>query len=135
MSDGAEGDGGLEEVRRADEVLQVMFWMRGEGLGEEVSPGDLDVFLGREVDGEDVRAVLEGLAERGLVASVDAGQFRLTEQGLLAGGRRFADEFADLTGQAHGECDDPDCGCHEDPEAAIECHRERQGASSPGGGS
>lgn len=125
------GEGGrrdrLEQVRRSDEILQVMFWMRGENLGEEVAPEQLEVFLGREIEGADVRRILEGLSERGLVAATDSGQFRLTEQGVLEGGRRFADEFADLTGQAHGECNDPECDCHTDPEAALDCHRERHG--------
>lgn len=121
------GDG-LEGVRRADEVLQVMFWMRGEQLGELVAPGDIDVFLGREIGAADVREILDGLAERGLVETAGEGRYRLTDQGVLEGGRRFADEFADLTGQAHGECNDPTCDCHTDPVAALECHRERHGA-------
>lgn len=132
--DRPERKGGLEDVRRADEVLQVMFWMRGEELGREVEPADLDVFLGREVDPGRVRNILERLVERDLVEVTEAGRFRLTDQGVLEGGRRFADEFSDLTGQAHGECADPACDCHTDPAAALECHRERHGTSPARGG-
>lgn len=128
-SGGAEGRDRLERLRRSDEILQVMFWMRGEDLGEEVSGQDLAVFLGRDVDVAEVHELLRGLSERGLVRTTGSGQFRLTEQGVLEGGRRFADEFADLTGQAHLECNDPDCDCHSDPDAALECHRERHGSS------
>lgn len=123
-----DSGGGIEEVRRADEVLQVMFWMRGEELGERVAAEDLDVFLGREVDPKDVGRILRSLEQRGLVEQAGDGRFRLTEHGVLEGGRRFADEFTDLTGQAHGECSDPTCDCHTDPAAALECHRERHAA-------
>ena len=123
-----DGNGGIEEVRRADEVLQVMFWMRGEELGERVAAEDLDVFLGREVALGDVERILHALVARGLVEPAGEGRFRLTEQGVLEGGRRFADEFADLTGQAHGECSDPTCDCHTDPAAALECRRDRHAA-------
>lgn len=119
----------MDPIRRSDEVLQVMFWMRGERLGERVVPGDIDVFLGRDVDASAVGEILEGLAGRGLVERLEGGRYRLTEQGVLEGGRRFADEFADLTGQAHGECSDPACDCHSDPTAALECHARRHAAS------
>lgn len=128
------GPGELERIRRADDVLQVMFWMRGEDLGEEVAPTDLDVFMGRDVDADAVGRTLASLADRGLVEAAGAGRFRLTEQGALEGGRRFADEFAELTGQAHGECNDPTCDCHTDPAAALECHRERHASRAGGGG-
>lgn len=111
-----------EKLRRRDEILQVMFWMRGERLAEEVRPDDVRVFLDPRAAGDGLEEVFEGLAEKGLVERTGEESYRLTEEGVLAGGRRFADEFADLTGQAHGECNDPDCGCHEDPEAALACH-------------
>ena len=57
---------------------------------------------GREMSGE-VRAMQSG--EAGYV------RFRLTDAGLKEGGRRFADEFADLTKPGHYECGDPSCEC------------------------
>ena len=38
-------------------------------------------------------------------------RYTLTATGVREGGRRFADEFADLTRAGHGECSDPDCEC------------------------
>lgn len=112
------------KLRRRDEILQVLFWMRGEQLAEEVRPEDLRVFLDPRAVGEGLVEAFEELTEKGLVERTGEGTYRLTEEGILAGGRRFADEFADLTGQAHGECNDPDCACHEDPEAVEEfCER------------
>jgi hypothetical protein len=89
--------------------LQIMFWFRGEGLGESVTPDDLVVFLGTEPDA--VRQHLDQLVADGY-AERSGGRYTLTERGVQEGGRRFADEFAGLTGQAHGECNNPDCSCH-----------------------
>ena len=101
----------LDAIRWRDELLQVLYWFRGEGLGESVAPHDLVTFLGSEP--ESVRRHLERLVEEGYVVAVDGapGHYRLTEWGVKEGGRRFADEFAGLTGQAHGECSNPNCSC------------------------
>ncbi len=132
-SDGREDRGGestAADLRKQDEVLQLLFWMRGEGLGEVVRPPDLRVFLAPEDELPDLTPVFRRLVERGLLETLDddgpsGPGFRLTEEGILEGGRRFADEFSDIAGQAHGQCDDPDCDCHDDPGAALECHEER----------
>ena len=100
------------ELEAQDEVLQVMFWLRGEGLADDVAPADVARFTGAAADA--AATVLARLVERGLVSVVhgDAGQrFALTAEGVREGGRRFADEFADLTKPGHGECNDPDCDC------------------------
>ena len=101
----------LDEVRRRDELLQVLYWFRGEGLGESVAPQELTTFLGAEA--EAVRGQLDALVEEGYAIAVegDPVRYRLTDWGIKEGGRRFADEFAGLTGQAHGECNNPNCSC------------------------
>jgi len=100
------------DLEAQDEVLQVMFWLRGENLADDVSPADVARFTGASPDA--ARAVLVRLVERALV-SVRRGdveqRFALTADGIREGGRRFADEFADLTKPGHGECNDPDCDC------------------------
>lgn len=88
-----------------DDALQVMYWMRGEGLGDEVDGSQLSSFLA--IDREFVLEQLEILVEYGMVAET-SGRYSLTEQGIREGGRRFHDEFADLQKTAHGECG-PDC--------------------------
>lgn len=95
-----------------DEILQVMYWLRGEKLAEDVGAADLARFVGRaELD---IDGALERLALLGLVRPVSAGgelRYGLTDEGTREGGRRFADEFKDLTRPGHGECGDPECEC------------------------
>jgi hypothetical protein len=105
-------DDPIENLYWRDEILQVMYWFRGEGLGETVTPRELVTFLGtteeliqRHID----RLVDEGYAVR--QEDPAPARYRLSEQGVKEGGRRFAEEFRGLTGQAHGECSDPDCAC------------------------
>ena len=97
-----------------DEILQVMYWLRGEGLAEDVAASDLTRWLGR---GErEIEPLLERLARARLVQRVAkvpgaAPCYALTAAGVGEGGRRFADEFAELTRPGHGECGDPNCDC------------------------
>jgi len=93
-----------------DELLQVMYWMIGEGLAAEPSPAQLENFLGApEVV---ITEVLGRMVEDGYVCRGSGGGFALTSLGLSEGKRSFSDEFAALTHQAHGECS-PDCSfCH-----------------------
>jgi hypothetical protein len=92
-------------LRCRDDILQAMYWMRGEGLGEECDAGMLETFL--VVDGELIREQLAALAEEGYLEE-SGGRYRLSELGIKEGGRRFADEFSGLQNTAHGECG-PDC--------------------------
>ncbi|MDQ3174851.1 MAG: hypothetical protein M3Q91_14290 [Acidobacteriota bacterium] len=106
----------IDNLKSRDEILQVMYWMTGEGLGDEFSVNDLRKFLQSE---QTVLARdLELMVSSGLLASRE-DKFALTEQGKAEGGRRFADEFESMIKPGHFECDEPDCDCH-DPEAAGE---------------
>ncbi len=65
-----------------------------------------------------IHSMLVDLAEAKLVEPVSdhstepgASRFRLTDPGVKEGGRRFADEFAELTKPGHYECSDPNCEC------------------------
>jgi hypothetical protein len=113
----------LEVLRVRDEVLQAMYWMRSEGLADAPSAGELARFLA--VPGPTLDAFLRRFVDDGYLEPTGEG-FRLTARGDEAGRRTFAEEFADLTRQAHGECDD-DCWCHESPEEAARCLEERTG--------
>lgn len=93
-----------------DEILQLLVWMRGEGMGESQAPDALARFLNLERD-----ALMPHLAQM-----ADGGYLRfefdrvaLTEMGRIEGSRRFQEEFEPLLSQGHGECSDPDCDCHE----------------------
>ncbi len=93
-----------------DEILQVIYWMRGEGFGEKVSIPDLQRFL--DASDEILTANLTQLGKNALVELDETGKYELTASGVHEGGRRFADEFDGLLKQGHYECDDPDCDCN-----------------------
>jgi DNA-binding IclR family transcriptional regulator len=111
----------LEALRVRDEVLQAMYWMRSEGLGDVPSANELARFLA--VPAATLGPYLERFVADGYLEPREGG-YTLTERGTELGRRTFAEEFADLTRPAHGECDD-DCWCHESPEEAARCLEER----------
>ena len=109
------------------EILQVMYWLRGEGLGEVVDSNLLERFLG--VESQLGLDYLEKLVEDGYLEKVTSG-FVLSPIGLAEGKTEFALSFADLTRPAHGECS-ADCWCHNSVQEAIACAAERApGATS-----
>ena len=104
----------LGSIYWRDEILQVMYWMAGEGIGNEFTLSDLQKFLHNE---EEVLAGnLEDMVSDGLLERAGEDKYALTAVGRKEGGRRFADEFEEMLKPGHFECDEPDCDCH-DPEA------------------
>lgn len=118
-----------DPIQIQDEILQILYWMRGEHLSQEVSLEKLNRFLGQ--DAEFVGSALRRLEEKGLVvltpaaarrASLTGWKIRLSEAGVGEGRRRFEDEFEGRLGHdSHLVCDDPNCDCH-DPEGDGYCH-------------
>ncbi len=104
-------DDPLDDIRWRDELLQVLYWLHGERLGDGATAHDLVMFLVADV--ALVQHHLGRLATDGYVTVIedDPVRYRLTEWGVKEGGRRFVDEFAGLTNQAHGECNNPNCSC------------------------
>ena len=113
--------GELEYLRVRDEVLQAMYWMRAEGLATAPTATELARFL--TVPGPTLGPYLERLVQDGMLAHEGEG-YGLTPAGVDAGKRTFADEFAGMLGQGHGECDE-DCWCHDSPEEAARCLEDR----------
>ncbi len=110
-----------------EEILQVMFWIEGEGFGRDIDPRMLERFLG--VEAAIAVSYLDQLVEDAYLESAGDGRYRLAEKGRREGARVFADEFADLTRPAHGECG-PDCWCHASLEEAEVCAAERRQEAS-----
>jgi len=107
----------LDALFWRDEILQVMFWLRGEGLAEVTTAQELEVFL--NTDAKTIQFYLEQFVEEGYFvrhpdpAGMAAGnRYSLSELGHREGGRRFHDEFADMQKSGHGECS-ADCSCHQ----------------------
>lgn len=114
----------LKALYWREEILQVMFWIRGEGFGEDIDALTLERFLGLEPT--EALAHLDRLVGEGYLSRAD-GRYSLTSEGEELGKRVFADEFADLTKPSHGECG-PDCWCHSSVEEAATCASERTAA-------
>lgn len=121
----------LREMFWRSEILQVIYWLRGEqfGLGEFRDQADakmLERFLG--VDAEIGVQYLDLLVDRG---DLERGgdRYRLSEAGIHEGALEFAASWSDLTRPTHGECS-ADCWCHNSPDEAAACQQERAAAHS-----
>jgi hypothetical protein len=116
-------------LARRDEVLQLLYWIEGEGFGNAATLERLARFL--TYPEEEIRGLLETLIRAGDVRFEPSDrEYRLTGPGKREAARRFADEFSPLLHQGHGECNDPECECHDDPAAAAECHARARPPSS-----
>jgi len=122
-------EGAGREIERRDEMLELLYWFEGEGLGSSATHSGMTRFLAQPE--QIVSETLSDLVQAGYVISHPGNpeEFRLTETGRREAARRFADEFSSMLSQGHGECNDPECDCHTNPEGAAECHAAR----SPGG--
>lgn len=120
-------DGNDNAIALRDEMLELLFWLEGEGMGSSSTIPAMTRFL--VSDEAVVRRTLVDLLSLGLVveAAGEPPEYLLTEIGRSEAGRRFADEFSELLSQGHGECNDPTCDCHENPAGAAECHAARAG--------
>jgi len=117
----------LQAVFWRSEILQVMYWLKGEelGLGEQCDEADaslLERFLG--VDAAVGVKYLDRLVEEGYLKSVHDRRFVLSETGAREGALEFASSFEELTRPTHGECS-ADCWCHNSPDEAAACQAER----------
>ncbi|MBO0686831.1 MAG: hypothetical protein J2P45_27095 [Candidatus Dormibacteraeota bacterium] len=122
MAEGMDRSPAEEYLFWRDEILQVMYWMLGEGLAAEAGAAHIQVFLGG--DEPQLAQIMEQVAAEGFLEPRAQDRYALTELGKDAGRRSFALEFEGLLGQAHGECG-PDCWCHRSAARAAQCATER----------
>ena len=109
-------DPALNAIFWRDEILQVIYWLQGEGLGEILTAQELQVFVNAE--GKTLQFYLEqAVAEGYLIRHPDSAglpdqtRYELTDIGRKEGGRRFRDAFEGMQKSGHGECS-ADCVCH-----------------------
>jgi len=88
-----------------DEILQVLYWMKGEGFGEEVTLQQVVPLLNSTE--ENLKWQIEKLVKDEFLTK-NNDLFKLTEMGNKEAGRRFSDAFSGLQKAGHGECG-PDC--------------------------
>jgi hypothetical protein len=113
----AEPDDPLSALYWRDEILQLMYWLQGEGLLADVTPAELRRFLA--TDPGQLAQRLAQLAQDGYLESVqgDNNRYCLSALGMAEGRRRFMDEFAAFLGRdSHMACGDPGCICHSSAE-------------------
>lgn len=91
----------LEELARRDDILELLFWMRGQGIADSLSVSDVARFVAHAED--EVRASLEKLIALGAVER-DGERYRLSAEGLPEARRRFVDDFREMLADGHGEC-------------------------------
>lgn len=109
------------EIARQDEILELMYWLEGEGFSVDATLPGISRLLAQ--DERVIGETISRLVDRGYIAGENP--FRLTAVGRVEAARRFADEFSSLLSQGHGECNDPTCDCHTNPAGAAECHAAR----------
>ncbi len=113
----------LQAMYWRSEILQVMYWLRGEGFGDLVDAPLIERFLG--VDAERGISYLDRLVVEGYL-TIDGEWYALSARGLAEGAHEFLDSFSELMHPAHGECSD-DCWCHMSADEADACVAHRQG--------
>ncbi len=123
MSQQRPDDPALRALYWRDEILQVMYWLSGEGIAEDVTARQLGTFL--EEDADELALALARLAHDGYVEAIAPARYAMTEKGAEHGKRGFADEFAGMVNQAHGECG-ADCWCHRSKDDAEACLADRR---------
>ena len=109
------------DIADQDELLELLYWLEGEGFEGSATIEGIVRFVAKPET--PVRNALERLITLGSVRhDATSNEYRLTESGRVEAARRFAEEFAPMLAQGHGECNDPDCDCHDSPEGAADCH-------------
>lgn len=92
-----------------EEILQVLYWMKGEGMGSEVGLAQLLPFLNTTED--NLRFHLDKICSERLLESFQqegVTYFRLSDSGKKEASRQFAEAFRGMQKPGHGECG-PDC--------------------------
>jgi len=92
-----------------DEILQVMYWMQGEGLGEKFAPTAIQPLINTNM--ENLRHHMKKLCAEGYLEMEEqknGGMFKLSSFGKKEAGRRFSEAFQGMQKAGHGECG-PDC--------------------------
>lgn len=113
----------LQAMYWRSEILQLMYWLRGEGFGDLVDAPLIERFLG--VEAGRCTTYLDRLTVEGYL-TIDGDWYALSSQGLEVGGREFVDSFSELMRPTHGECN-ADCWCHMSADEAEACAAGRLG--------
>ena len=107
-----------------EEILQVLYWMDGEGLAQSVPFSRLLVLLNTSV--ENLLFHLQKNIEAGYLSTEDnelteKSSVQLTDAGKKEAGSIFRNAFEGMQNAGHGECG-PDCEfCYQDGVKTEDC--------------
>lgn len=107
----------LRAVYWREEILEVVLWLRGEGLDESLDPEVLRSFLG--IDPEKATEDLDWLAAQGYLQRRPDGRYVLSRYGEEEGQRLVEGDRA-VPPPTSGACG-PDCWCSSSPMEALRC--------------
>ncbi len=107
----------LRNLYWRSEILRVMYWLRGEGLGDVVDVPMVRRYL--DIGSDECMTQLAGLVGEGSVVA-DGAWYAIASGSLADGDVEYATLFSDLARPAHGPCSD-ECWCQlsSDEEAAC----------------
>jgi hypothetical protein len=128
MSTSAPKSEALRALYWRSEILRVVYWLYGEGLGDLVDMALIRRYL--DVDAhENLSTYLDHLVEGGSLVR-DGDWYALSARGRAEGEVELATAFSDLVHPVAGECD-YDCWCHMSPAEAEACATQRARTSRP----
>jgi hypothetical protein len=113
------------------EILQVVYWLFGEGLGDLVDMDLIRTYLGLEAlgvePGEDISTYVNLLVADGSLVR-DGEWYALSARSLAEGEAQWATAFTDLVHPISNDCND-ECWCNTSPAEAEACARSRRRAA------
>lgn len=113
----------LRNLYWRSEILRVVYWLYGEGLGDLVDMDLIRQYL--DVDaGEDLAAYVDRLVDDGSLVR-DGEWYALSVRGMAEGEAQWATAFTDLVHPVRNECND-ECWCQTSPAEAEACARSRR---------
>ncbi len=104
------------------EILQVVYWLHGEGLGDIVDLDLISQYLDVDV-GDDLSKYLDLLVADGSLVR-DGDWYALSARAMAEGEAELATAFTDLVHPVHSECND-ECWCQTSAAEAEACARSR----------
>lgn len=114
----------LDALFWKEEILQVLYWMDGEELAQEVPFDRLVILLNTNAEKllhHIIKNEAAGIIERKNVAPDNEGTVSLTAAGKKEAGLIFRNAFEGMQKAGHGECG-PDCEfCYDNGEKLDDC--------------
>ena len=122
MNPSAPKSEALRALYWRSEILRVVYWLYGEGLGDLVDTALIRRYLGVDAH-ESLSTYLDRLVEEGSLVR-DGDWYALSERGRAEGEVELATAFTDLVHPVLGECYD-ECWCHMSAVEAEACAGQR----------